>query len=366
MASPRLSTPVSPPPALHPSTVETYNFANTFIQRARPYLTSSQIDGLRPRETTYESGEISVRLSACSWMLQVGRVLLLPIRTITTGMVMFHRLVLFNNLPGLEHNWTEAAAAALFSACKIEDTLKKSREILAVSYNIRHPQSNPINHDNLLLDDSHKRVLGMERMILETASFDFRSRHAQPFLIKLCRKFQMTTELAHRAWNISIDAYRTLAPMQATPHVVALASIVLATRLEGKDIDIPYHELEAKRDDVLSVVDDLLELYTYYSPQTLVGPQFDNNVYLNIRIDLNQERKQLANGHSHANHKNTKVPKLVSTIIQDRGTSGAIRFMIDPEREKRESSLLEGAPDGAMGRMKEVMVSMVNGVSPPP
>ena len=32
----------------------------------------------------------------------------------------------------------DCAAAALFVACKIEDTLKKSREILAVSHSLKH------------------------------------------------------------------------------------------------------------------------------------------------------------------------------------------------------------------------------------
>ena len=31
----------------------------------------------------------------------------------------------------------DAAAAALFAACKIEDTLKKSKEILCASYNLK-------------------------------------------------------------------------------------------------------------------------------------------------------------------------------------------------------------------------------------
>lgn len=34
----------------------------------------------------------------------------------------------------------DAAAAALFTACKIEDTLKKSRDILCAAYNLKlHP-----------------------------------------------------------------------------------------------------------------------------------------------------------------------------------------------------------------------------------
>lgn len=42
----------------------------------------------------------------------------------------------------------DVAATSLFVACKIEDTLKKSREILCASYNLRHSQAEPINSDN--------------------------------------------------------------------------------------------------------------------------------------------------------------------------------------------------------------------------
>jgi CTD kinase subunit beta len=42
----------------------------------------------------------------------------------------------------------DAAAAALFMACKIEDTLKKSREIICAAYNLKLPQSEHISPDN--------------------------------------------------------------------------------------------------------------------------------------------------------------------------------------------------------------------------
>lgn len=60
----------------------------------------------------------------------------------------------------------DVAATSLFVACKIEDTLKKSREILAASYNLRHPQAEPINSDNQvgrqLLRAKHEYTLIME------------------------------------------------------------------------------------------------------------------------------------------------------------------------------------------------------------
>ena len=262
------ATPHSP--SSHPPPIEIYCFSNTYIQRSRPYLTTSQIDSLRPSD---EARTIQTRLSACQWIVQVATVLQLycasptlpplpsstdapgqsPVRTVATAMILYHRLLLFNKTPFLQENHTEPSIAALFVACKIEDTLKKSREILAVSYNLRHPNAEPINPDSPVLEDNAKRVIGMERQILETSSFDFRNRHAQPFLIKFCRRYNIGRTLAHRAWQISVDMYRTLSPLRATPHAMALAALETACRLESHPIRIEYGQLETTRDDVLCV-----------------------------------------------------------------------------------------------------------------
>jgi CTD kinase subunit beta len=81
-----------------------------------------------------------------------------------------------------------------------------------------------------------------------------------------------------------------------------------------------------------------------------VGPKYVGTAYLNARIELNRERKRLANGHG-----KTHIEAPISVQLQnmtDRGSSGTIRFMIDPEREAKECGMLEGAPDGSMGRAK--------------
>jgi hypothetical protein len=174
-----------------------------------------------------------------------------PVRTIATAMILYHRLLLFNKTTYFQENAIEPSIASLFVACKIEDTLKKSREILCVSYNLRHPNSEPINPDSSLLEEISKRVIGMERTILETSSFDFRNRHAQPFLMKLCKRLKLGKETARLAWSVALDVYRTLAPLRATPHALALAAIETATRLGGKRVKIEYSKLEATRDDVL-------------------------------------------------------------------------------------------------------------------
>lgn len=50
----------------------------------------------------------------------------------------------------------DAAAAALFTACKIEDTLKKSREVLCAAYNLKVPSSEHVSPDDPVSLRSYK------------------------------------------------------------------------------------------------------------------------------------------------------------------------------------------------------------------
>jgi CTD kinase subunit beta len=46
-----------------------------------------------------------------------------------------------------EYNYQDAALASLFVACKVEDTIKKSREILCAAHNIKYPD-HPLAQDD--------------------------------------------------------------------------------------------------------------------------------------------------------------------------------------------------------------------------
>ncbi|KAL7266173.1 RNA polymerase II C-terminal domain kinase beta subunit [Rhizina undulata] len=365
--------PPGTPPSSSSSSTHSQNYYNTFIQRSRPYLTEEQIESLRPRDTYVEAKDVTTRLSACVWIMQVGHALQFPVRTMATAMILFHRFRLFNKSPYYEYNYQDVAPATLFVACKIEDTLKKSREILATGYNLRHPQSEPINPDSSNLDEPTRRIIGIERLILESSSFDFRNRHAQPFLVKLAKHFKCSTSVAQRAWDISVDVYKTLAPLKVTPHALALASLDLACRLEDQRIEIQHDKFETSKEAVLSTIDDLLELYTNQKSFTIVGGSYDSNTYLTLRIELNKERNIFANGYKkhngHSYESADSSPADVSGYLKtgylasftDRGTHGTIRFMIDPEREKAEKKLQNGSEQG-----KAPTNSRINGLTGSP
>lgn len=69
-----------------------------------------------------------------------------PVRTFNTAVIYYHkfRLVHKDN----EYQYADAGAAGLFTACKIEDTLKKSKEILCASHNLKVTASEHLTPDD--------------------------------------------------------------------------------------------------------------------------------------------------------------------------------------------------------------------------
>ena len=69
--------------------------------------------------------------------------------------------------------------------------------------------------------------------MLEASGFDFRNRHPQVLLIKLARKYgyECTDPVVTTAYGISLDLYRTFAPLKQTTPTMAFACLELAGRL---------------------------------------------------------------------------------------------------------------------------------------
>lgn len=71
------------------------------------------------------------------------------------------------------------AIATLLVSSKLEDTLKKLRDIQTAAYQIKAAQdgANPFAEpDQQTLDGDRARLIGIERLILETISFNFNLR----------------------------------------------------------------------------------------------------------------------------------------------------------------------------------------------
>ncbi|KAL4899995.1 hypothetical protein BDW74DRAFT_171081 [Aspergillus multicolor] len=252
---------VPDPPPIHPS----------FIQVAKPYIFEQTIQQCMAAMGVNPLREESLRLQGVTWIDSVRRAL----------------------------NLYDAAAAALFMACKIEDTLKKSREILCAAYNLKQPQSDQISSDNQVLDEAARGIIGLERLMLESSGFDFRTRHPQKTLIKLARQYGLSpqSEVSNVAYRISQDLYRTFAPLKQTTSTMAFSCLELAGRLleqriEEVELGTDYASWKTSREEVMETLLDLLELYTHNRGSTSVGPHFPADRFLTVRIPLNKEAEE--------------------------------------------------------------------------
>ncbi|KAF1937372.1 cyclin-like protein [Clathrospora elynae] len=267
----------------------------SYIEVAKPYILQARIQKCLSDISMTDAKEDAVRLQGVAWIDQVRRALQLPIRTFNTAVIYYHKFRLLH--PDHEYNWADAAAAALFTACKIEDTLKKSKEILCAHWNLKVAPGEGLSSDDPRFENHSKLIIGLERLMLESASFDFRNRYPQKLMVKLARalKFDANRE-AKTTWNLSIDLYKTFAPLKQSSPTMAIACLELAARLHGKDtarfVDaglVRYNKWATSRAEVMETLLDLLDLYTHHRSATSVGPLYTLEHFINIRIGLNQE-----------------------------------------------------------------------------
>ncbi|EER28813.1 RNA polymerase II C-terminal domain kinase beta subunit [Coccidioides posadasii str. Silveira] len=368
--------PLPPPAGPHPS----------FIQVANPYVFERTVQECFTATGVNPQREDSIRLQGITWIDNVRKALHLPVRTFNTAAIYYHkfRLVHSDN----EYNHVDAAAAALFTACKIEDTLKKSRDILCTAYNLKLSPAEKLSADDPIFESHSRSIIGLERLMLESSGFDFRNRHPQKVLLKFIRQrcLRKDSKVAKLAYMISLDLYRTFAPLKQTSTTMAFACLELAGRLlddplEDIDLDSEYERWQTSRAEVMETILDLLELYTHHRNSTSIGPDFSLDTLLNIRIPLNQEadfkklpryayfnrRKPEPNGvrapngskrdRDNKNNKNAASPAtkdaprvnpLAPTAAHDparrsteRGRDATIRFMLNPEQARAERATVE-------------------------
>ena len=299
-ATKRLSSGEAKPVGPHPST----------IRVAAPYMKQSAIEkrlypsSLDAQERSQaEVREDNVRLQGVTWIDNVRRALQLPFKTYSTACLYYHKFRMGH--PNAEYNWQDAAAASLLMSCKTEDTLKKSRDILAASYNLKIPPGHEqAGTDDPMFEMPSRVVIGLERLVVESIGFDFRSRSPHITLYKMAQSLGRDDEMkaiAQNAWSILTDLHRTFAPLKQTSATMALACLELATHLKGtsseeetsaardRTREIDTNKWYTTREEIMETLLDALDLYTHHTPSTILGTQYPLDVFLRIRLMYNKE-----------------------------------------------------------------------------
>lgn len=121
----------------------------------------------------------------------------------------------------------------------MHDTLKKPRDIILASYALRFPHlvrksSSSVDIsaiDPATLEAERKRVLSVERLVLETICFSLGVAVPFPYVVKLGRRLGLGVDAVRAAWRVAVDCHRTPAPLSYPPHVIALGSIYTSALL---------------------------------------------------------------------------------------------------------------------------------------
>ncbi|KAK0721620.1 hypothetical protein B0T26DRAFT_641136 [Lasiosphaeria miniovina] len=277
-------TPIGPPSGL--SSIPTQYISE---QSLRQMLKSIAYD--EAREDTY-------RLKGVQLIDSVRGSLHLPVKTFDTAAVYYHKFRI--RFPSSEYNYEDVALASLFVACKVEDTIKKSKEILCAAHNLRQP------HDNKTADDKafespSRFTVGLERHILETIGFDFRVQYPQKLLIKMVRSMfsprgnegtEDGQNFLRVAYDMSIDVYKTFAPIKQSTFTLVLAILELTALFTGKGSEAVNRfkgsQWHSSKASILETMLDLLNLYTQFPRSTKVGARFNLNKLMDVKIDLNK------------------------------------------------------------------------------
>ncbi|KAG0233624.1 RNA polymerase II C-terminal domain kinase beta subunit [Mortierella sp. GBA43] len=128
-----------------------------------------------------------MRRDACEVIASLGKRIGFPQHTISTAQLLLHRFYMFNAMP---ESTSEVVMACLFVSSKVEDTIKKLKDIMMASYSYRHPDTPDWDPESKEGEEQRKRVLSYEKMVLESICFDFRIIHPYKYVIKFVKLMQ--------------------------------------------------------------------------------------------------------------------------------------------------------------------------------
>ncbi|KAG0356988.1 RNA polymerase II C-terminal domain kinase beta subunit [Gamsiella multidivaricata] len=150
--------------------------------------------------------QTDMRRELCEVIAAIGKRIGFPQHTISTAQLLLHRFYMFNSVPDAG---SEVVMACLFVSSKVEDTIKKLKDIMMVNYSYRHPHATDWDPESKEGEEQRKRVLSYEKMVLESICFDFRIIHPYKYIIKFVRIMNGSQRLARHAWDIARDRYFT-------------------------------------------------------------------------------------------------------------------------------------------------------------
>ncbi|KAM0250084.1 hypothetical protein ACHAP5_002399 [Fusarium lateritium] len=358
-----------------------------FISSSNQYTSELKLRRMLKDNGCDPARQDNYRLQGVQLIDNVRDYLQLPVRTFDTACTYFHKFRL--NFRDAEYNYQDAALASLFVACKVEDTIKKSKEILAAAYNVKNPDK-PAAPDDKIFEAPGKIIICLERLILETIGFDFRTRYPQKLLVKVVRDILGKEDgkaFFETAYAMCIDIYKTFVPIKRTTFSMVMAVVELTALMTEQHVDKVREYGKTKpqyhQGAVMETMLDILDLYVQHYKSTKLGAQFDQNKIIDIKIRLNNDLDKAFEprylyfcSRCEAEDPQPSTPASATSPATSiswpgdasgrrtaRGQDGTMRFVFDPEAAKSEQ---ETTSEFFKEDFEEYEVEVEEPVPPPP
>lgn len=110
-----------------------------------------------------------------------------------------------------------------------------------------------------MFEERSKIIIGLERLMLEASGFDFRNRYPQRLVLKIAKFYNVEKDTVGKtAYNMSMDLYRTYAPLKQTTITLAMACVELSARVFGQvvpelEVDADYQRWQTSRLEVMGL-----------------------------------------------------------------------------------------------------------------
>ncbi|KAI7864233.1 cyclin-like protein [Spinellus fusiger] len=258
-----------------------------FTKRQLATLTSlKKSAGLAVKET-------AARSASCKFIQDVGKKIGFPQTTISTAQALYHRFYVYYSIRDFAPQ--DISVACIFVASKIEETIKKLKDVFVAVHSVKYPGSKELDPENVS-EERRRKIIGYEKLLLETLCFDFQFRHPYEYVIKFVKWIQAFQELdakrlAYKAYELAVDSYRTSLCVEYPAHTIAAGCIYLASRLLTKE-DPTFHGLAEEQpwdqlflsriDDMEDVCQQILDLYINAGNATATQ-------CTQIKIELNEQ-----------------------------------------------------------------------------
>uniref|UniRef100_A0A7S3AAW4 Cyclin-like domain-containing protein n=2 Tax=Rhodosorus marinus TaxID=101924 RepID=A0A7S3AAW4_9RHOD len=181
------------------------------------------------------STERRITASCTRFILEVGAALEVPQLTRCAAIKLMQRFYLMESMS--RHSPPAVASACLFIACKVQECVKRLRDVIYWSIKIKTRSEQFPRGEDLLEESSRfqaekKLVLQKERDVLRVLNFDYDVDLPFKYIIQLVKLYGTSAEqqkdLIQYAWNFVNDSLLTSIHMEYNETDIATAALHLA------------------------------------------------------------------------------------------------------------------------------------------